>query len=215
MPSRTLTMIRRGINRLNDLVKQHPEIPALRVIGAAVASCADNVNAALQRFQNAAIDGDRERAERDTAMGELLTWVQSWRPVILMLVPGADKNIRNLPYDAPTPDDLARVAEDMLTVMKENQETADILQPATADLGDKIEKARKETAEANMALPAETVARAEYSEACLNANNILVRGSEIVRTVFGRTSPEYKQFIERSKGNEEEEEEAEAQTGDA
>jgi hypothetical protein len=215
MPSRTLTMIRRGINRLNDLIKQHQEVPALKVIGATVASCADGVNAAWQRFQNAAIDGDRERAERDTAMGELLSWVQQWRPVVLMLVPGADKNIRNLPYGAPTPDDLARVAEDMLTVMKENMETANILQPATEDLGDKIEKARKETAEAALALPAESVARTAYSEACLSANDLLVRGSEIVRSVFGRTSPEYRQFIESSKGKEEEEEEAESQTGDA
>ena len=54
MPSRTLSMIRRGINRLNDLIAQHLEIAPLKTIGPTVAASADEVNAAWQKFQDEA-----------------------------------------------------------------------------------------------------------------------------------------------------------------
>ena len=53
---------------------------------------------------------------------------------------------------------------------------------------------------------AEAAARTAYTEACIEANIVLVRGTEIVCSIFGRTSPEYKQFIARASAAKEEEE---------
>jgi hypothetical protein len=64
---------------------------------------------------------------------------------------------------------------------------------AVDSLGNMIEKARKETSEASAALPAEAAGRQAYSEACMSANTILVRGTKVVRAIFGRISAEYKQ----------------------
>ena len=85
---------------------------------------------------------------------------------------------------------------------------------AISDLGDTLDNAKKETAEATAALPAESVAREVYAEACLKANSVLIRGTEIVRAIFGRTSPEYKQFIARSTNKETDEVEEESQIGE-
>jgi hypothetical protein len=49
----------------------------------------------------------------------------------------------------------------------------------------------------------ETAASNYFSEACIEANPVVVRGSQIVRTNFGPTSPEYKQFIARGTKEEE------------
>ena len=46
-----------------------------------------------------------------------------------------------------------------------------------------------------------------YTEACLIANEALVKGLDIIRAIFGATSPEYKQFIARASSKEEEIEE--------
>lgn len=210
MPARTQAMIRRGINRLNALVSQHSETHApLAVIKPLVETAAQKVNDAYQSYQQAAVTGDKERAERDTAIAVLLDWVQHWRPVVMMLVSGASDNIRNLPSSGATPDDVIHVAEDMQAFIQENTEAAAFREQAISDLGTKLDDARKETSEAVQALPAEAAARSAYSEACIEANGVLVRSLDIVRAIFGRTAPEYKQFIGRASASEEEEMDAE------
>ncbi len=117
MPLRSQTIIRRGINRLDDLIKNNESSgPALVAVSGVVASAKDSVNGAWQDFQSAAVAGDKEREERDETIRILLDWVQQWRPVILLLVPGAEANIRNMPPGAATPDDVIRVVEDMVAL---------------------------------------------------------------------------------------------------
>ena len=206
MPHRTQALIRRGINRLyNTLLRNKDAYPVLAAILAIVAEHMNRVNESWQEFQSKAVAGDKERAERETAVGRLVSWIQQWRPVVLLLVPGASDNIRNLPSGATTSDDVARVAEDLVTFIKTNDSAASFRESALNDLGDDVEAVKKETKDAAAALPAEAAARERYSDACVAANTVLVKGTEVIRSIFGRTSPEYKQFIQRESGEEEEE----------
>ncbi len=215
MPSRNQSMIRRDINRLKSTVERHQQrYKALAAIYTAISSAAETVNRTWQDFQARAITGDKERQERDQAIEMLLAWIQRWRPVMLLLIPGAESNIGKLPPSAATPDDAIRVAEDMVEFIKTNPGADSFRDEALEVLGEKIEAARKETAEATAALPAEAAARQAYSEACVAANTILIRGTEVVRALFGRTSPEYKQFIARSSASEEQEVEQESLLGE-
>lgn len=190
---------------MNDLIKRYSgKYAPLEAIAAIVEAVAEKVNSSYQTFQQAAVSGDKERDERDSAVGVLLTWVQDWRPVVMLIISGASDNIRNLPATGATPDDIIHVAEDMQSFIQENAEAESFRQSALDALGTKLDDAKKETTEATQALPIEAAARSAYTEACIEANTILVRGSEIVRSIFGRTSPEYKQFITRAGAVEEE-----------
>jgi hypothetical protein len=130
--------------------------------------------------------------------------VQDWRSIVLLIISGASDNIRNLPATGAISNDIIHVAEDMQSFNQDNNEGESFRQSALDALGTKLDDAKKETSEATQALPIEAAARSAYTEACIEANTILVRGSEVVRSIFGRTSPEYKQFITRAGSIEEE-----------
>ena len=204
MPSRNQQMIRRDINRLKDTLERHREThKSLAAIHPVVSSAAESVNRSWQTYQASAVVGDKEREERDESIKILLDWIQSWRPIMLMLIPGASSNIRQLPPTGATPDDVIRVAEDMAELIKGNPGADSFREEALNALGEKIDAARKETSEASAALPAEAAARQAFSEATLSANTVLIPGTDAIRAIFGRTSPEYKQFIARDRASEE------------
>jgi hypothetical protein len=123
---------------------------------------------------------------------------------VLIHISGAEENIHKLPTSGATADDLIRVAEDLLDLMDKNPQAESFKTMATEALGNRLTAAKKETAEALAALPAESLAREAYSEASMKANDILVRVLDIVRGIFGPKSPEYKQFMERTYQEEEE-----------
>jgi len=158
--------------------------------------------------------GNKERQERDDAIRRLIQWIQTWRPVIFITVPGAETKIRALPSSGAPPDDVIRVVEDMSLFIQKQESIITFKESALNELNSLIESARKETAEATAVLPREAVARQAFTDACLSANSILVNGTEIVRAIFGRTSREYKQFIARNTSAEEKELEAEVATGE-
>ena len=160
------------------------------------------------------IQGDKERDEKDKAIDILIKWIQRWRPVILLSVPGADKNLKTLPSTGATPDDVIRVAEDMIEFMKTNVGASSFNASANTDLGSAITNAKKETGEATAILPQEASARSAHTDACNSANDVLVKGLDVVRAIFGGKSPEYKQFIARKSEKEEEEIDAEAGVGE-
>lgn len=215
MPSRNQSLIRRDINRLLETTERKAaEQPALAAILPVVKTAAGNVNATWQQYQQVVVTGDKERQERDDAIHSLIQWIQRWRPVIFMIVPGAETKIRALPSGAPTPDDVIRVAEDMSQFIQNMENTAAFKENALKELHQLIESARKETAEATAILPMQAMARQAFSDACINANPILINGTEIIRAIFGRTSREYKQFIARNTNTEEKAIEAEAATGE-
>jgi hypothetical protein len=205
MPQRNQTIIRRDINRLNELVARSVAVhPVFLVLAQLVAQAAANVNNAWQALQAATVGGVKERKERDTAIGRLLGWIQRWRPLCFIMVPGARESIRMLPSDGATPDDVIRVAEDMRKLLGTNLAAVSFKDQALADLGGMIEETRKETDEASVALPVEAAARDAHSDACNKANAILVEGLHTVRAIFGPTSPEYKQFIAKDNSKEDE-----------
>ena len=150
MPSRNQVIIRRDINRLKDIIERRKDSnPALSAILPAVTSACDKVNKAWQDFQKIAVQGDKEREERDKSIDILIKWIQRWRPVILISIPGADQNLRNLPSRGATPDDVIRVAEDMIEFMKINSGASSFEGSANTDLCDALTNAKKETTEAS------------------------------------------------------------------
>jgi hypothetical protein len=199
MPARSQIRIRRDLNRLKTLVDEHAQDnAALAAIADDVAASAGRVNVAFQNYQQVAVVATREREERDASVGRLHGWVQRWRPVVLLKIPGAAGNLRTLPSSGATPDDEVRLAEDLRDLMRKDPGAGPFREAALAALGDLIEAARKETAEATTALPAQDGARAALTEATLGGNAVLVRALDIVRAVFGARSPQYKQFVLRS-----------------
>ena len=215
MPTRNQVIIRRDINRLKDTIERTKDSnPALSAILPTVIAVCDEVNQAWQEFQKIAVQGDKEREERDESINILIKWIQRWRPVIMLTVPGADQNLRNLPSRGATPDDVIRVAEDMLDFINVKDEASSFRGAANTDMGNALTNAKKETTEATAILPQEASTRQAYTDACLLANEVLVKGLDTVRAIFGRTSPEYKQFIARVSEKEEEEIEAEASVGE-
>ena len=215
MPSRNQAIIRRQINRLNLLIRERAgSAPALIAIAVIVEKVTEKVNSCWQAFQAVAVSGDKERHERDESIRLLLDWVQSWRPVIMLAAEGAAMNLHNLPSGGATSDDVILVAEDMVKFISDNPDMETYREQAVQSLGERLDNAKKETAEATAALPAEAAAREAYSEACIEANAVLTRCLNIVRATFGRTSPEYKQFIARASAKEEEEIEAESVLGE-
>jgi len=103
--------------------------------------------------------GNKERQERDDAIRRLIQWIQTWRPVIFITVPGAETKIRALPSSGAPPDDVIRVVEDMSLFIQKQESIITFKESALNELNSLIESARKETAEATAALPQEAVAR--------------------------------------------------------
>lgn len=215
MPSRSQAKIRRDINRLKEEVHRNASShPVLGVLKPRIdATCAE-VNARWQDYQQAVTNADRERAERDTTVDTVRQWVQRWRPAVLLLVPGAAENLRALPSGGATADDLLRVAEDLHQYIANNPGAEALRSAALEEVDGQIETARREVSEATAARPAETAAREAYTQASIEANAVLVRGSEVVRAIFGPTSPQYKQFIARATDAEETEASDEAAVGE-
>jgi len=211
MAYRNLALIRRHTNRLDGLVEQKKqEHPLLGVLAPKVRQVTDRVNNAWQQYQQAAIIGNKERIERDSAITVLVKWIQQWRPMVLMYVPGAQENIHKLPPNGGTADDIIRLAEDLQALISNNPAAAELKETALAELGGKLASAKKETKEAIEAMPAENAAREAYNEACIAANEILIRSLESIRSIFGPTSAEYRQFsVRRYNGTNEEAEEVE------
>ncbi|MEM9490627.1 MAG: hypothetical protein AAGC55_15885 [Myxococcota bacterium] len=173
------------------------------------------VNERWQAFQQAVVTADKERTERNTAVDAVRRWVQRWRPVVLLVVPGASTNLRALPPAGATPDDMIRVAEDLRQFLGSNPGAADIRDAALSDIGDGVTIARSELAVARAARPVAAATREAFTQSVISANEVLVRGSEVVRAIFGATSPEYKQFIGRDGEQAEAAEAAESITGEA
>jgi hypothetical protein len=198
MPLRSQRVIRRDINRLAQTMQRHADTnPAIATLLPVVREIAEKVNTAWQNYQAATVAGKKKRKERDQTIRRILNWIQRWRPVLILLVEGANENIHKFPASGTTPDQILLVARDMLNLLTHNAAAAGFREQAQADFGITIEQAPKDIQDAVVALRVENNARQAYSKICLRANTVLIRGIEVIRAVFGRTSPEYKQFIGR------------------
>ena len=205
MARRNNAMIRRDIKRLVALIEEKgSETPALAAVSGDVKEAASRIDIAWKVFQALSVKGDKDRAERDDAMDSLLSWIQQWRPVILVKIPGADMNLKTLPPKGATPDETVTVAEDMIDFMKSATVSAAFIAGAEADLGTRLEIAKALINAASDTLFMEEGAEADFTEACQFANPILVKTLKIVRSAFGPTAREYKQFIARESSDDEE-----------
>ena len=116
---------------------------------------------------------------------------------MLAIVPGAATSIPVLPTAKGTPDEVVRIASDLVAYMKREPRAAALADAAISALGDALDVARTEVAEATLAVGQEAIAREALGAAASAANDVLVHGSAVVRAVFGAKSPQYKQFIGR------------------
>jgi hypothetical protein len=206
-------MIRQQINRLSETAERLAETqPALAAIQPLVAASAERMNEVWQTYQTSVLSADKERDERDQAVTDLLSWHKQWRPVVLMLVPGAKDTLRVQPRRGGTPDEVIGVCEDLARFINDNPATASFREAAAGQLDDGIDRARRKTATVITALATEAAARQAHGDACKEVNTVLVYGSAVVRTFFGPTSPEYRQLLSCASAREGDEIEAESQT---
>ena len=203
MPVRSQEKIRRDINRLKDLIEREKNNhPSLNAILPKVSSACNDVNKTWQQYQGLSTKESKEIEERDKSIWKIKKWIQKWRPVLLIIIKGADKNLENLPSRGTTHDDTIRVAEDMAKLINENKEAASFKEFAINELGNKLENAKKELEDSTEVKPEKSNIRKKYSKNCRLANDILVKALLTVKAIFGRTSPEYKQFITKSTNKE-------------
>lgn len=183
MPLRSQAKIRRDINRLDALIAEHAAVhAALAAIQPEVSAAAARVNTTWRAFQSAAITASREIEERDSASAALLSWARAWRGVVIIKVPGALENIRDLPASGATPDDVVRLATDLKTIIDTRPQAEPFRASANAELGTKLEDAARETKEANAALPAKQAARAAFAAATLEPTRSSSRAARLCGT---------------------------------
>lgn len=202
MGTRTQARVRRDINRLVELIDGRPQEPALQALRSLVVPHAERVNAGARTLAAARLAQDKEAAERDTAARTVLTWIQTWRPLVLIAAPGAAANLRALPAGAATADDLLRVVSDLRALIDTYRDPAGnpfaFAEAALAGLAEADAALGRESSDAVQALAAEAAAQGEFAEATAAAAPVIVRGSQVVRALFGPTSPEYRRLVQRS-----------------
>lgn len=199
MPGRSQAIIRHHLNRLQAEIDRHAEEHApLAALQPLVTSTANQLNEAWQHYMSTVDNGDREREERDDAIGQLANWIRSWRPVAIALSPSSEQSLEEVPFRQSSPSNILTLARDLKHFIEEKEALAPIREIAIQDLGTLLEDATRETSEATEALPLEESARHDLTTMSLEANRVLLRGIEVVRVIFGRTSSEYRQFMQRS-----------------
>jgi hypothetical protein len=193
MPTRSHTLIRQDINRLNAVIRLHQELhPPLNLIAPVVDKAARQVNKTWRHYHGLITANMKVMDLKDSPLLTLLGWIHRWRPAIQILVPGAEIRLRKLSSRKWTIHDLIWLAEDMRMLI---ESAGNGLEVALDDFGEGL-AISKQVLQVSVSFPDETEAFESYTKACLEANNILLRGTQIIRAIFGRTSPEYKSFVD-------------------
>lgn len=76
MPQRTLALVRRGINRLADLIERTPDVPALAAIARPVDQVAQRTNAAVFVVAPAAAENIRELPAGGGTVDDICGWAR-------------------------------------------------------------------------------------------------------------------------------------------
>ena len=193
MPTRSHTLIRQDINRLNAVIRLHQALhPPLTLIASAVDKAAVRVNKTWRHYHTLIAANMKIMDLQDSPLLTLLGWIHRWRPVIQILIPGAEIRLRKLSSRRWTIHDLIWLAEDMRMLI---ETSGDGLEVALDDFGEGLALSKR-ALQVPVSFPNENEAFEAYTKACLEANKILLRGTQIIRAIFGRTSPEYKPFID-------------------
>ena len=211
MATRSQGRIRRDINVVRDSIENFfSEYPVLASLRPIVISTSDKVNLTWRDLVDARIAQNKEAAERDQNISQLMIWVRSWRPLVLLIVPGAAENLKSLPAGASTVGAVVQVAidtRDFIVNYKDNDDNSlAFAEAAITDLGTLIEDTQREDLEAQTALLDEERAEKAFRKATEAANPVIVQGSRIIRAIFGSKSSEYKRLIARNTQKDREEE---------
>jgi hypothetical protein len=193
MPTRSHTLIRQDINRLSAVIRLHQELhPPLTLIAPVVDKAAREVNKTWRYYHRLITTNMRVMDMQDSPLLTLLGWIHRWRPALQILVPGAEIRLRKLSSRKWTIHDLIWLAEDMRMLI---ESVGNGLEVALDDFGEGLALS-EQALQVSVSFPDETEAFETHTKACLEANKILLRGTQIIKAIFGRTSPEYKPFAD-------------------
>lgn len=182
MPVKAHQSTRREMNRLVRAISAHAGAhPPLEAMRSMIVHCADELNAAWADYR-------RARAKR-TERGEraLSRFVERWRPVAILLVPGASDRLGELPPRGGR--SLVAYAKEILALIR--------AEPGEERLADVIEAelAVSAPSSAEEALSdAMDAARLALSEAAQRANIVLLHGLDALRACVGEDSEVFREF---------------------
>lgn len=181
MPARFHQWVRREINRLAKVFAERAaDDPAIEAVYPLVAHAADEMNAAWLSYR-------RVRARSPSAPEcQLARFVERYRPVAILLVPGALNELDELPPCGGR--DLAMIAEHLLALIESEPSEAKLAQAMRAEL-----IAAREGALVGKS-SAEESARYTLSDAAQRASLVIAHAVELYRGTVSAESGLYAEF---------------------
>lgn len=181
MPARFHQWVRREINRLAKVFSERAtDDPAIAAVYPMVAHAADEINAAWASYRRV-----RARA-REKPECALARFVERYRPVVILLVPGALNELEALPPRGGS--DLAMIAEHLLALVETEPSESRLAYAMRLELA-----AALEGATAGKSSP-EECARFVLSDAAQRASIVLTHALELYRGTVSEESALYAEF---------------------
>lgn len=172
------------MNRLVRVVADHAEAhPPLAALRMMLVHCAHELNAAWADYRRARAKKGGASVDR-----ELSRFVQRWRPVVILLVPGAAERLGELPPRGGRC--LTSYAEVLVSLVREEPDEERLTATLEAEL--RAIQARAFGGESYS--DAEDAARFALSDAAQRANIVLFHGLDALRACVGEDSAVYRDF---------------------
>jgi hypothetical protein len=182
MPAKAHQWTRREMNRLVRVVAAHAKAhPPLEAMRSMIVHCADELNTAWADYR-------RTRAKKPQVEDEraLSRFVQRWRPVVILLVPGATERLGELPPRGGR--SLVAYAEQLVSLVRSEPGEERLAEILKAELD--VSCAAMEEALSD----AEDAAGLALSDAAQRANIVLFHTLDALRACVGEDSEVYRDF---------------------
>lgn len=181
MPARFHQWVRREINRLAKVFAERADDdPAIQAVYPLVAHAADEMNAAWASYRRVCA-----RAA-DESECQMARFVERYRPVVILLIPGALNELEELPPCGGV--DLAMIAEHLLALVESEPSEAKLAYAMRAEL-----TAAREGALVGSSSPEES-ARYTLSDAAQRASIVITHAVELYRGTVSGASELYAEF---------------------
>lgn len=182
MPAKAHQWTRREINRLVRVVSTHAKNhPPLEAVRSMVVHCADELNTAWADYRRARARRRGEECERT-----LSRFVERWRPVAILLVPGAMDRLGELPPRGGK--SLVAYAQEIVSLLRSEPGEERLARIVEEDL------AKAAAAAEECLSDAEDAARLALSDAAQRANIVLFHALDTLRACVGEDSEVYREF---------------------
>jgi hypothetical protein len=182
MPAKAHQWTRREMNRLVRVVSAHAKsYPPLEAVRSMIVHCADELNTAWADYRRT-----RAKQLRDESQRTLSRFVERWRPVVILLVPGAMERLGELPPRGGK--SLLAYAQEIVVLVQD--------EPGEARLAEILRMELDATAAAadEVFSDAADAALLALSDAAQRANIVLLHGLDALRACVGEDSEVYRDF---------------------